>query len=585
MRLVHTTTLKLHEFPPKGIPPYAILSHTWGCDEVTFQDMMNSCPPSTKLGYNKIICCSEQARGAGLEYVWIDTCCIDKKSSVELSEAINSMFQWYRQAAVCYVYLNDMHITTPAFEVYSQLLGSRWFKRGWTLQELIASDLRVVFSSTWVKIGLSSKERLELPKFRIKESFYAQIPDITQHLCHITGIPIDILQGDSLEQTSIAQRMSWAAYRETTRVEDEAYCLLGIFDVNMPLLYGEGRRAFLRLQEEILKSSDDQSILAHISPTLEAPVGLLAQSPAFFALAGDIGKSDRSWTTSEDAVALTKQGLKIYSTICPLSSGSACLAILDCTVGRSSVARPAIYLERQEGSKDCYQRYSHRFLLILSPQRPGLGCHMIWRPTMLDISINALLEQINFDQAYKKTIHIPFKCADNTLIRLPTVRVEEIDKRLVLLSVEPKNSWDHDTKTVQLSSGVRTSEGTQAVFHIQDKGSGLNLDLLVGFDPKEFDEEKSRIWAAWCLLIPLGADRISHRQPKSTNTLSEARKNNICSDSLSLRQTKAQQSVVDLGCSFQYLVQASIEAIKFLGRQEVILQVRLLSKPKPQETC
>jgi Heterokaryon incompatibility protein (HET) len=393
MRLIHTTTLKIYEFAPKDVPPYAILSHTWGSEEVTFQDMSTSYPPSKTLGYDKIMECAKQVRDARLDYVWIDTCCIDKTSSAELSEAINSMFRWYQEAVVCYIYLSDVHTNMEASQEESQLLESRWFTRGWTLQELIASDLRVFFNAKWVKIGFSSKERLELPKFRMMEYLCHHVSNVTQQLSQITGIPTNILRGDRLEETSTAQRMSWAAYRQTTRIEDEAYCLLGIFKVNMPLLYGEGRKAFIRLQEEILKYSDDQSILAHISPALDAPVGLLAQSPAFFALTGDIRKFQRNQRTSDDTVALTKQGLKVYSTVCPLPRGSDCLVVLDCTVGRSTVARPAIYLERQRGSDDCYQRHSHRSLLILYPKNSGSRCDMIWRPEMLDESINTSLSK------------------------------------------------------------------------------------------------------------------------------------------------------------------------------------------------
>ena len=193
-----------------------------------------------KHGWKKIDFCAKQANADGLRYFWVDTCCIDKKDAVELSEAINSMFRWYRNAARCYVYLSDVSIQgaeqngqvdptwKPAF------MRSRWFTRGWTLQELIAPPLIDFFSSESERLG--NKLTLE--------------PMIHE----ITGIATSALSGDKLSDFSINERMSWAKDRNTTIEEDKAYCLLGIFDVSMPLIYGEGRdKAYRRLQEEIHK--------------------------------------------------------------------------------------------------------------------------------------------------------------------------------------------------------------------------------------------------------------------------------------------------------------------------------------------
>jgi hypothetical protein len=136
------------------IPWYAILSHTWGADteEVTFKDLIDG-TGIDKAGYNKIRFCGEQARRDGLQYFWVDTCCIDKSNSTKLAEAINSMFRWYQNAAKCYVYLSD--VSSPAFDTNdessqlpceSALQKSRWFTRGWTLQELLAPGLVEFFS-------------------------------------------------------------------------------------------------------------------------------------------------------------------------------------------------------------------------------------------------------------------------------------------------------------------------------------------------------------------------------------------------------------------------------------------------------
>ncbi|KIW14239.1 hypothetical protein PV08_07021 [Exophiala spinifera] len=214
------------------IPPYAILSHTWGFDgdEVTFDDLMSGIYKS-KPGYAKIQFCSEQARRAGLLYFWVDTCCINKSNHTELSEAINSIFRWYLNATRCYVHLSDVSMCTEDDQSKRTwkiaFRRSRWFTRGWTLQELIAPPSVEFFSREGELLG--SKITLE------------------QQIHEITGIPIAALRGASLSQFSVDERMRWAARRETRRKEDKAYCLMGIFGVFMPLIYGEGENAFIRL--------------------------------------------------------------------------------------------------------------------------------------------------------------------------------------------------------------------------------------------------------------------------------------------------------------------------------------------------
>ena len=197
----------------------------------------------SKAGYVKIRFCGKQAASDRLQYFWVDTCCIDKSSSAELTEAINSMFRWYHDAAKCYVYLSD--VLTPnlhANDYVSQLIWesafykSKWFTRGWTLQELIAPSLVEFFSLEGKRLG--DKKSLQ------------------RQLHEVTGIAIQALQGSPLSQFPVTQRMSWAEKRETKREEDGAYSLLGIFDIHMPLIYGEGKKkAFIRLKEEIDKAS------------------------------------------------------------------------------------------------------------------------------------------------------------------------------------------------------------------------------------------------------------------------------------------------------------------------------------------
>jgi ankyrin repeat protein len=229
-----------------NIPPYAILSHTWGVDteEVTFRDVIDGTGKS-KAGYGKIRFCADQARCDGIQYFWVDTCCIDKSSSAELTEAINSMFRWYREAARCYVYLSDVS-TGDCVENHeplrstweSGLRKSRWFTRGWTLQELLAPPVVEFFSSEGKRLGT-----------RIS---------MVQQIHEITGVHIQALQGSEPFSFSVAERMSWAKNRETTREEDQAYCLMGIFGVHLPVIYGEREEnASKRLREEIDKLSEE----------------------------------------------------------------------------------------------------------------------------------------------------------------------------------------------------------------------------------------------------------------------------------------------------------------------------------------
>ncbi len=282
MRLLHrdnaTGVIRLTDDIVKNIPRYAILSHRWGLDEVTLQDLSDG-SGLDKCGYHKIRFCGEQAWRDGLSYFWVDTCCIDKKNAVELQEAINSMFLWYRRAARCYVYLDDLSYPTiqPAdapgsppqkkrrqIETAATSHGiepteplwqgafrkSLWFTRGWTLQELLAPASVEFFSKEGTYLG--DKRSLE------------------RSICDITRIPAEALRSCQLSDFSVNDRFSWMDYRETTREEDTAYALLGILGVRMRLDYGEGRtEAFRRLRKKTDKPSDPkfQSCLKDLRTT------------------------------------------------------------------------------------------------------------------------------------------------------------------------------------------------------------------------------------------------------------------------------------------------------------------------------
>lgn len=229
-------------------PPYAILSHTWAeGQEITYYELVSG-TGKNKAGYDKLRFCVDRAAKDLLQYSWVDTCCIDKSTSNEISTAVNSMFRWYQRASKCYVYLSDVQIPSEITDAEefricweAAFRRSRWFTRGWTLQELLAPAIVEFFSKEGKQLG--SRISLE------------------QEIYEITKIPIGVLRGQRLTGFSVEERMSWAANRMTTLKEDKAYCLLGICGVFLPLIYGEGEaHATLRLKEEIKKREEGQGI-------------------------------------------------------------------------------------------------------------------------------------------------------------------------------------------------------------------------------------------------------------------------------------------------------------------------------------
>ena len=263
MRLLNTQTQRFKEFLGSDIPSYAILSHRWGDDEVSYHEflaitvgheLLQSAAASllrpeleakkTGAGFRKICDACALAAKDGLQWIWIDTCCIDKSSSAELSEAINSMYAWYRNSGLCYAYLVDVDDTPREERPTESFTESSWFKRGWTLQELLAPRKVRFVNAGWQVIG--SKHQL------------------AECISLATKIPqICLISPGWAQSRCVATKMRWAAARRTTRVEDQAYCLLGLFNISMPLHYGEGRQAFWRLQEAIMAQSDDHTIFAH----------------------------------------------------------------------------------------------------------------------------------------------------------------------------------------------------------------------------------------------------------------------------------------------------------------------------------
>lgn len=338
MRLIDTTSMQMRWF--EDPPEYAILSHTWGCEEVTLYDFEHKLNTHT-AGYRKIEKLCELARERDLPYAWIDTCCIDKTNLVELTESILSMFAWYCWAETCFVFLEDLPATNDRTEAPSvaELEKCRWLTRGWTLQELLAPT-EVIFYDQ------------EFQEVCERDSFATQIGTIT-------GIPESVLRQTKLvHEVCIAQRMSWVSQRLTTRPEDIAYCMLGIFGIDMSLFYGEGRRAaFIRLQEQIVARHDDESIFAWQSglssdsqaarsPLPSPPVdrerttgeeksdqrlGILAEDPEAFSHGGSIRRLYTLQGSARPPYAFSNRGLEIsiHSRLDPWRGTSAIL-MLDC---------------------------------------------------------------------------------------------------------------------------------------------------------------------------------------------------------------------------------------------------------------
>lgn len=300
-KLVNHREIEFKVYPDYNRTPYyAILSHRWGEDELTYQQACNvgSDGPNFNLqGHKKVMEAAVKALEYQLEWIWCDTCCIDKLSSAELSEAINSMFRWYQHSSLCIAYLFD--ISDNLFTT------SEWFTRAWTLQELIAPMKLVFLDQDWQPIC----------------SKHDRIPDIADR----TRIDREVLEHGpaKLKKCSVAQRMSWAADRVASRIEDVAYSLLGLFDVNMPMLYGEREKAFIRLQEEIIRRDADQTIFAWLPPEADAESNIVANSlfapsPKTFqhcsTLAHDIKK--------RKPFAINNLGLEIEVTLRPFDQES-----------------------------------------------------------------------------------------------------------------------------------------------------------------------------------------------------------------------------------------------------------------------
>lgn len=468
IRLIDTTTLCLTYFLG-NIPRYAVLSHTWGADEISFQDMMaigtsDSPAVAETFGYHKIVGACRLARGRGIGYVWVDTCCIDKTSSSELSEAINSMYRWYWDAEVCFALLPDFDPDLLSREV--ALSQCRWFTRGWCLQELIAPETVELYDGGWNRIGVKA--------------------EMTTLLSRITRIDERVLlDREAIASVPLGRRMSWAAARKTTRQEDTAYCLLGIFGVNMPMLYGEGSRAFLRLQEEIIKSTNDLSLFAcdpyslmgprdededetdEEAPTQRArdndtpPEGsycdLFARSPEAFAGCGALAGTGSNFRWN-DAFSLTNRGLHFPRVKLRIEPSRGCYLLpLNCTLpgkSRRSAAVPQMMLLRKVGP--------HLFVKYFeTAQKQGTDDDVF--PEAQDVEIEEVYIITDFWSS-SHTLQGRLVFADQYAIRIISNQGYQLSKTLQAFQRVPSSSrWDV-ARSQLLTSGESHIQGFWKLF-------------------------------------------------------------------------------------------------------------------------
>ncbi|KAK4575370.1 hypothetical protein LTR86_001224 [Recurvomyces mirabilis] len=449
LRWLNTTTIQLENARAKSVAneqKYAILSHTWEDNEIDYQAFHEGRFSSESDSYRKICGTCDQARNDAIDYLWADMCCINKDSSAELSESINSMYAWYAHAAVCYVYLSDV----PA---QASLSGSKWFTRGWTLQELLAPRNVAFYDQNWSFLG--TKETL------------------CDDLGAVTRIDRHMLLGErTLETYSIAQRMSWAADRETTRIEDRAYSLLGLFDINMPMLYGEGEKAFLRLQEEIIKYSDDHTIFAWPIQDDDEP-GLLAMDPDAFKTCSEV--VTMSSRRRGSSYSITNRGLSIKLAATPFETDTY-LVRLDCIDHQQSADQAVhfAFLLRRLQEDDQYARvrcgvntFLKRDASLWSNEQRSTSRQ--GRP-MQHLQIN-VRQSFRPDRQLDRMSRVHgFRIATEDLI--PEDHAEQ------KATISPIKSWDNTNRILRMKPGDFGFAGALDI-HLQGKKIRL---IKLGFD-------------------------------------------------------------------------------------------------------
>lgn len=459
-------TLEIIERWGDGIPPYAIFSHTWAESEVLFADVLNGTFVN-RYGFFKLEAAIMQAKEDGWDWLWADNCCIDKTNSVELSEAINSMFRYYKDAQICYAYLAD--VATATWE--AEIAQAKWWKRGWTLQELIAPSSLQFFSQTWDFLGT-------------RQTLRKTIRDIT-------GIEDEYLMGYPIEHASIAKRMSWAASRETTRDEDIAYCLIGIFDVNMTMLYGEGtQRAFVRLQEEIMRSSEDQSIFAWTKFEDDSTQhGLLADSPKDFK---NTGSTTAYWANANYSPStMTARGLHISLPLTQKEDGTSVAALL--CPGLSHRSRLAVYLEKLPTGDNQYARTKCKEMASIA--RVGLPQEIYIRQRFT--SYDSRFDRPHWFQLRRLVCTTAYPVASYAITEQQSLPPAESDSQMSYSRpIPPPQDWSSVPLVYRIQKSPRVMAAALLIRRtFDDEGfvlmMGAHSDFSVGFSVSEIGDRTS----------------------------------------------------------------------------------------------
>ncbi|KAK4894571.1 hypothetical protein LTR27_007212 [Elasticomyces elasticus] len=430
MRLLNTLTFTLEYYEDDNlVPEYAIFSHKW----------YPSGNAPHKKGFAKVQGLCAIAAAKGHRFVWVDACCIDKTNDAELSKSINSMFRWYQSAAECIAFLGDVGGDNGRY-----LEHSIWFKRGWTLQELIAPRNMTFYDQHWNCLGTKH--------------------DLLEPLSNITRIPRSVLSHvRHFSSCSIAQRMSWASDRETRDVEDEAYSLMGLFDISLKLIYGEGQKAFIKLQRELIASSADQSIFSWKLDSRTHRVGssLLAPSPRAFAECGGIIP-----TSVQRPCSLTNIGLSIQLNTCPHSMETY-LAYLDCTEVASPDGEIAILIAKLPTADQYVRVTNRRGDSVFLNETPSADEQRLWK--IRHIFMRETTEKLPLNHSYGfwlRTIEPP--------------RREGCEIRILSRAVTTAQDC------VMLDSGT---VGDAGIIGIDSRGKGRSKWSLVRWIKLQFDDD------------------------------------------------------------------------------------------------
>ncbi|KAI8633251.1 heterokaryon incompatibility protein-domain-containing protein [Xylariaceae sp. FL1651] len=612
MRLLNVKTLKLEDFlSDRKRPKYAILSHTWLEEEVLFNhiETLELSALEKLKGFAKVKGSCARAQADGYNYIWIDTCCIDKSSSAELTEAINSMWSWYRQSDICYAFISDTKKGDK-----NSFRKSRWFKRGWTLQELIAPDKFKFYDQDWEDLGgrvtmapiLSEitgiDENVLSRNHQVGHTHDIQPGNL---LCAVCGVPTSI--DEILRNICVASKMSWSANRETTRGEDRSYSLLGLFGVNMSLLYGEGEAAaWVRLLNEVIRKTRDQSVLAFdYIPIKKYQNGKLLQISRGPAGGGIYAENAKRFATniklfssrSSKTMGLVTGDLVLDIWLCPLVPKDAnnsflrsaykdiYIGLLDCYTSGDSLAWPAIILKSITGAENKFTRKHGILLKIDMHEPPSLKtCRALKDAGTEDLIVRDMTYNLSKADLRRITIvddesEIEFMTSLNSAIK--PLQVMPVDQpnglHYKLDSSYPKSQSGCIEKIPVFWSVQQQNIMGMAIFSDNNR-----LPFMVTWGPHRGEQ-------AWCKLFTLSkVDSSNYESQKET--LARTLRSKAWDDHKSLqleyfnvnRKTVCDIDAVAFGNVY---VSVKIQEVKALDREiwQLQIQIRLIGQNRGSE--